>query len=197
MELPYRYLNLQPSQGARRGELYDPVGNVVESVSSPYTCEEKIMFELKRLSDEAIPAALEKALRYRLLNEPAEAESICHDVLQIDPENQQALVVLLLALTDRFGKGYTVGILRAEEVLSRLRDAYERAYYAGVICERRAKAQLRQGYPGAGHDAYELLLEAMSWSNKPKRFVHPKTTMRCCAGTPVPVSSWATSLRAG
>ena len=110
------------------------------------------MFELKRLSDEAIPAALEKALRYRLLNQPAEAESICHDVLKIDPENQEALVVLLLALTDRFGKGYTVGILQAEEVVSRLRDAYERAYYAGVICERRAKAQLHYGYPGAGHD---------------------------------------------
>ena len=28
------------------------------------------MFELKRLSEDAIPAALEKALRYRLLNEP-------------------------------------------------------------------------------------------------------------------------------
>ena len=132
------------------------------------------MFELKRLSDEAIPAALEKALRYRLLNEPAEAESICHDVLNIDPENQQALVVLLLALTDRFGKGYTVGILRAEEVVSRLRDAYERAYYAGVICERRAKAQLQYGYPGAGHDAYELLLEAMNWYEQAERFRQPK-----------------------
>ncbi len=62
------------------------------------------MFELKRLSADAIPAALEKALRYRLLNDPAEAESICHDVLRIDPENQQALVNLLLALTDRFGE---------------------------------------------------------------------------------------------
>ena len=66
------------------------------------------MVELKRLSTEAIPAALEKALRYRLLNEPAEAESICHDVLHVDPENQQALVLLLLALTDRFDKGYAV-----------------------------------------------------------------------------------------
>jgi tetratricopeptide (TPR) repeat protein len=121
------------------------------------------MVELKRLSAEAIPAALEKALRYRLLNEPAEAESICHDVLHIDPENQQALVVLLLALTDRFDKGYAVGILQAEGVLSRLSDAYERAYYAGIICERRAKARLHQGYPGSGHDAYELLREAMSW----------------------------------
>jgi hypothetical protein len=124
------------------------------------------MFELKRLSAEAIPAALERALRYRLLNEPAEAESICHDVLRIDPENQEALVMLLLALTDRFGKGYAVGVTQAQEVLSLLRDQYERTYYAGIICERRAKAQLRQGYPGSGHDAYEFLREAMSWFEK-------------------------------
>jgi hypothetical protein len=132
------------------------------------------MFELKRLSDEAIPAALEKALRYRLLNEPAEAESICHDVLRIDPENQQALIVLLLTLTDQFGKAYTVGTLQVEEVLSRLGDPYEHAYYAGVICERRAKAQLRQGHPGAGHDAYELLLEAMSWYEQAEPLRPPK-----------------------
>jgi hypothetical protein len=124
------------------------------------------MFELKLLSADAIPAALEKALRYRLLNDPAEAESICHDVLRIDAENQQALVILLLALTDRFGKGYSVGVTEAQEVLSHLRGEYERAYYAGIICERRAKAQLSQGHPGSGHDAYELLREAMAWYEK-------------------------------
>src|SRR5580692_8179837 len=120
------------------------------------------MFELKLLSADAIPAALEKALRYRLLNDPAEAVSICHDVLRIDPENQEATVILLLALTDRFGKGYAVGVTQAQEVLSRLHDPYERAYYAGIICERRAKAQLRQGHPGSRHNAYELLREAMT-----------------------------------
>jgi tetratricopeptide (TPR) repeat protein len=120
------------------------------------------MFDLKLLSSDAVPTALEKALRYRLLNDPAEAESICHDVLRIDPENQQATVILLLALTDRFGKGYAVGVTQAQEVLSHLHDPYERAYYAGIICERRAKAQLSQGHPGSGHDAYELLREAMT-----------------------------------
>jgi hypothetical protein len=75
-------------------------------------------------------------------------------------------VMLLLALTDRFGKGYAVGVTQAQEVLSLLRDQYERTYYAGIICERRAKAQLRQGYPGSGHDAYEFLREAMSWFEK-------------------------------
>ena len=60
-------------------------------------------FELKSLSPDAIPAALEKAHRYRLLNEPEQAESICEDVLRLDPENQDAITSLILALTDRFG----------------------------------------------------------------------------------------------
>jgi hypothetical protein len=123
-------------------------------------------FQLKKLNVEAIPTALEKATRYRLLNEPAEAESICHDVLEIDPDNQDALVTLLLALTDRFGKGYAVGLTQAKEILPRLAGHYERAYFAGIICERRAKAQLRQDHPGAGHDAYEFLVEAMEWFEK-------------------------------
>ena len=132
------------------------------------------MFELKRLSKEAIPAALEKALRYRLLSHPGEAESICHDVLEIDPENQDALVMLLLALSDRLGKGYAVGVTEAQDVLSRLKDAYAKAYYTGIICERQAKAQLQQGYPGAGHDAYEFLREAMSWFEKAEALRPPK-----------------------
>jgi hypothetical protein len=132
------------------------------------------MFELKRLSKEAIPAALEKALRYRLLNQPAEAESICHDVLEIEPENQDALAMLLLALTDRFGKGYAVGITEAQDVLERLKDPYAKAYYAGIICERRAKALLQQGYPGAGHDAYEFLRDAMALFEKAEALRPPK-----------------------
>src|SRR4051794_17523331 len=119
------------------------------------------MFELKPLSRDGIAAALEKAMRYRLLNEPGEAESICHDVLRVDPENQEALVILLLAITDRFGKGYAMGLTQAQEVLPRLRDAYERSYYAGIIGERRAKALLQQGAPGSGFEAYEFLREAM------------------------------------
>src|SRR5262245_49563391 len=107
------------------------------------------MFELKPLHKVAIPAALEKAMRYRLLNEPGEAESICLDVLRLEPEHQQTLVVLLLALTDRFSKGYAVGFTKAQEILPRLHDPYERAYYAGIICERRAKAYLGQASPGA------------------------------------------------
>ena len=129
------------------------------------------MFELKRISKEAIPAALEKAERYRLLNEPAEAESICLDVLQVDPENQRALVILLLALTDRFGRGYSVGLTQAQDVLPRLQAEYERLYYAGVIAERRAKAQLQQGKPG--FVAGDWLREAMGFYEQASRLRPP------------------------
>ena len=46
------------------------------------------MFQPKPISKDVIPSALAKAERYRLLNEPGEAESICLDVLQIEPDNQ-------------------------------------------------------------------------------------------------------------
>ena len=124
------------------------------------------MFELKPLSKESIPAALEKAVRYRLLNEPAEAESICHDVLRIEPNHQQALVTLLLAMTDRFERSFAVGATQVKELLSQLHDAYERAYYGGIICERRAKAMLKQNSPGAGFEAHDLLRDAMTWYEK-------------------------------
>ena len=131
------------------------------------------MFDLKPLSKDAIPAALEKAMRYRLLNEPTEAESICQDVLGVAPDHQQALTTLLLAITDRFDRGYAAGVATAQEILTKLRDPYERAYYAGIIAERRAKAFLKQHTPGAEFDACELLREAMSWFEKAERLRPP------------------------
>ena len=124
------------------------------------------MSDLKALSREAIPAALEKAERYRLLNEPAEAESICLDVLRTDPGNQSALITLLLAVTDRFGKGYGVSDTQAKELLSRVKGDYERAYYTGILAERRAKAKLAQGTPGSRHYAFDGFREAMGWFEK-------------------------------
>ena len=106
------------------------------------------MSDLKPLSKEAIPAAVEKAKQYRLLNEPGEAESICLDVLRADPENQQAIITLLLAVSDRFSKGYGVSDTQTKELLARVTGDYERAYYAGILAERRAKAKLAQGTPG-------------------------------------------------
>jgi hypothetical protein len=120
------------------------------------------MFPLKPISPDGVPAALQKAERYRLLGEPTAAESICLDVLAIEAENQQAAVTLLLAITDQFSEAPAEGERRARDVLPRLRDDYKRAYYEGIIYERRAKAQLRRGAPGAGEMAYEWFRKAMT-----------------------------------
>lgn len=129
--------------------------------------------ELKPLSREGIPAALAKAERYRFLNEPGEAESICLDVLAIDPDNQQALVTLLLALTDQFGDELPIHLAEARDVLPRLRDEYERVYYAGIICERRAKAQIYHRGPGSLFAAYDWLRQAMAWYEKAEAMRSP------------------------
>jgi len=124
------------------------------------------VFELKPLSRSAVPSALEKAERYRLLNEAAEAESICRDVLAVDPDNQHALVLLLLAFTDQFGRGLPAVVAQAFDAAGRLTDDYERAYYTGIIHERQAKAALRQNALGTGEFAFGALREAMTCYEK-------------------------------
>jgi len=115
------------------------------------------MFEPKPISRDGIPSALAKAERYRLLNEPGEAESICLDVLQIEPGNQDALVALVLALTDQFPHHPAAGLAaRAEELIERLSDPYEREYYGGIVHERRAKAALQR-------DSFHSAASAVGW----------------------------------
>ena len=119
--------------------------------------------ELKPITRAGIPAALQKAERYRLLNDSTAAESICLDVLRVEPENQHALVTLLLSITDQFPEDAVDAVKRARDVLPRLGDDYKRAYYAGIIAERKAKAVLRLGGPGADDVAHEWFQDAMRW----------------------------------
>src|SRR5579872_2997842 len=116
-------------------------------------------FDLKPLSPEAISRALDKAERYRLLNEPREAESICLDALEREPDNQEALKSLLLALTDQLGRGASASsVMEAQKIAGRLRNEYDRAYYMGIVFERWAKADIRD----TAH-AFDRLREAMRW----------------------------------
>ncbi len=119
------------------------------------------MLELKALSKDALPAAIEKAKHYRLLNEPRQAESICRDVLAVDPDNEEALITMLLALTDQFVERQGPAVKEARELLSKLGDEYHRRYYAGIVLERRARALLRLNAPRCHHAAYERLRAAM------------------------------------
>ncbi len=101
--------------------------------------------KLKSISHSGIPEALDKAWLYRYLNEPEEAESICHDVLAIEPEHQAALRTLGLAITDQFYGNASDRYTEAEGIFQRLTDPYERHYFTGLLYERRAKAHLHAG----------------------------------------------------
>jgi len=122
--------------------------------------------DLKPITREGIPAALQKAERYRLLNDSTAAESICLDILEIEADNQQALVTLLLSITDQFSDDAGDSVKRARDVLPRLRDDYKRAYYAGIISERKAKALLRRGGLGVADVAHDWFRDAMRWYEK-------------------------------
>src|SRR6185436_241448 len=100
-----------PAEGTRGGPLLRPAQEALSGV------RRIAMYEPKPLTREGIPRALERAERYRLLNEPVEAESICLDVLDAEAQNPQALVMLLLALTDQFEQGTSDALRRAREVL--------------------------------------------------------------------------------
>lgn len=118
--------------------------------------------DLKPLPAEGIPAAIEKAKQYRLLNEPSSAESICRDILRTDPENHAAKVILVLAMADHCGQGYSVSEHGIKDALAMFDDEYERAYFTGIAAERRGLARIRSQSPGSSSMAYYCLTEAMS-----------------------------------
>ncbi|WP_353065539.1 hypothetical protein RBB77_05875 [Tunturibacter psychrotolerans] len=104
-------------------------------------------YELKRISIQGVTEAIAKAELYRSLSEPEEAESICRDILAIEPQHQLALRLLGLALTDQFTGVSSDRDREAQQSFQKLTDRYERFYYSGIASERRAKAQLRTGQP--------------------------------------------------
>jgi hypothetical protein len=128
-------------------------------------------FDLKSISVQSIPEALRKVERYRLLNEPVLAESICLDILAVVPDHQQALISLVLARTDQFD--LQLPAKSAQEVLARIKGDYEQAYYAGIIWERAGHARIRQGGSGGGSSAYHALREAMAHYERAIDFSSP------------------------
>ncbi|MDQ1515231.1 MAG: hypothetical protein QOE80_1061, partial [Actinomycetota bacterium] len=99
-------------------------------------------FAFRLLSKDSIPDAHKKAERYRLLGEPDEAESVCLDILQVDPDNQEARVDLILAISDQFGRERRPRVDLAMKIVGELTDDYQRQYYEAVVLEREARAHI-------------------------------------------------------
>ena len=106
---------------------------------------------------------MEKMKRYRLFNEPDDAESICRDILKIDPDYREARIGLLLCLTDQFRDGLAGRMTEATDIVEELSDPYDQHYYKGVICERRAKVHHKQHTPQSGALTHNWLTKAMGY----------------------------------
>jgi tetratricopeptide (TPR) repeat protein len=126
--------------------------------------------KLKTISQSGIAEAIAKAELYRYLNEPEEAESICRDILAVDPNHALGLRMLGLSMTDQFTGGPGDRYAEVEKIFQRLADPYERNYYTGLLCERRVKAQLRAGR--APHTLLPLLERALQCFGEAER-IHP------------------------
>jgi hypothetical protein len=123
-------------------------------------------FELKPISAGAIPHAIQKAERYRLLNQPWAAESICRDILAVEPDNQQVIVMLVLSLTDQHATGHARVMQDVREALSRITNPYQRANYTGIAAERHGQELLRRVATGSSTMAYDAFRDAMDWYEK-------------------------------
>jgi tetratricopeptide (TPR) repeat protein len=130
------------------------------------------MFTLKPISLDSVDGALAKAERYRLLNEPHEAESICRDILEVDPGNREARVSVILALTDQLYEENS-GFSSAISMISGLTSEYDRAYYSGIAWERRAKAYYRAATMGSASTVYDWLVKALDHFEKAERLRPP------------------------
>jgi hypothetical protein len=123
-------------------------------------------FAPKPIRPEAIARSLAKADRYRLLNEPFSAESICLDVLAVDPANRDARLALILSLSDQFFHGREGIEARARAEIAQLPSEYDRCYYTGILLERRGYSMLQRGGHGVESVAYRCITEAMSCFEK-------------------------------
>ena len=142
-------------------------------------------FTLKTISPDGIPHALEKAEHYRLLNDPAQAESICRDVLAVDRDNQDALRVLILTLTDQFSRHAAASAAReARAHILQLADEYERAYYTGIVFERETRAYLERKNV-VRSSAYDGFRHAMEWYERAEALRPPAPSSSGQAGHPL------------
>ncbi len=143
------------------------------------------MIEPRKIQADTVPAALKQAQHYRLLNEPQLAESICRDIVAVEPDNETALITMLLSLTDQFDEKYALARDQATEIRSRLPKPYHQAYYEGIILERWARAQLKQAIPAETIQA---------WMRSAMQHYHQASEL-APADDPNPLLRWNTCAR--
>jgi len=147
-------------------------------------------WELKQLRARNLRAAVDLAKQYRDLNQPEDAESICRDVLEVSPYDEDAWRTLGLALTDQFASSWMMLFDEACAAFSNLRSEYEKLYFTGVAWERYAKAQLGAGHSNNAIHAFEQAMElfdradGLGSADDPRPVLHYNRCVRALTRTP-------------
>ena len=95
--------------------------------------------EYHLIHKDTIDTVLDKARQYRSLREPDLAISICIDVFAVDSDNQDALVIYILALTDQYSHQHAkVQPKKIVEFIAKLKSEFHRICDIGFLSNARA-----------------------------------------------------------
>ena len=111
--------------------------------------------------------------RHGFIASPTSRSAQAADILATDPDNQGAIILLLLSLSDQFTDNIPENLDKAWSLLPRLKDDYLQAYYQGLLFERQARVYMRRASPGSGFSAYDLFCDAMRLYEKAARVRPP------------------------
>ena len=90
--------------------------------------------EYHKIDKDSIEDVLERAKQYRSLLQPDMAISICMDIFAVDKNNQDALVIYILALTDQLSQSESkVHQKKITDSIKRLDSKFLQHYYSGMF----------------------------------------------------------------
>ena len=117
--------------------------------------------EYHKIDKDSIEDVLERAKQYRSLLQPDMAISICMDIFAVDNNNQDALVIYILALTDQLSQSESkVHQKKITDSIKRLDSKFLQHYYSGIFFERQARSLLKHSMSRSF--AYEAFIEAIA-----------------------------------
>ena len=117
--------------------------------------------EYHKIDKDSIEDVLERAKQYRSLLQPDMAISICMDIFAVDKNNQEALVIYILALTDQLSQSESkVHQKKITDSIKRLDSKFLQHYYSGIFFERQARSLLKHSMSRSF--AYAEFIEAIA-----------------------------------
>ena len=117
--------------------------------------------EYHKIDKDSIEDVLERAKQYRSLLQPDMAISICMDIFAVDKNNQEALVIYILALTDQLSQSESkVHQKKITDSIKRLDSKFLQHYYSGIFFARQARSLLKHSMSRSF--AYEAFIEAIA-----------------------------------